>query len=76
MAPGLSTVYSAILEMMGRPIFSVLGNDVNNGRTVSLANSLGLHRDPSNWRRSSTEKSLRIRLWWAVLINDRWLAVV
>lgn len=72
LAPGMSTVYAAVLDMMGRPIFSVVGNAINNGRTVVLANSLGLHRNPTGWKRPTVEKNLRIRLWWAVLIHDRW----
>ncbi|KAE8144161.1 fungal-specific transcription factor domain-containing protein [Aspergillus avenaceus] len=72
LAPGLSTVYSVIMDMTGRPVISMLGNTINNGRAVILAQSLGLNRDPTNWRRSKSEKSLRIRLWWAVVIHDRW----
>lgn len=72
MAPGLSTVYSVILDMMGRPVLSVIMNTMNIGRAVCLAQSLGLNRDPTNWRRPKSEKALRIRLWWAVVINDRW----
>ncbi|KAI9930443.1 hypothetical protein ASPWEDRAFT_109223 [Aspergillus wentii DTO 134E9] len=72
LAPGLSTVYAVVLDMVGRPIFSVLGNTINNARTVALAQSLGLNRDPTHWKRSENEKALRIRLWWATLIHDRW----
>ncbi|KAF9892150.1 hypothetical protein FE257_002556 [Aspergillus nanangensis] len=72
MAPGLSTVYSVVLDMMGRPALGVLMNTMNNGRAVCLAQSLGLNRDPTHWRRQKSEKALRIRLWWAVIINDRW----
>lgn len=72
MAPSLTTVYSALLDMLGRPIYQVTANIVNAGRTVNLAHSLGLHRDPSNWNTSDAEKIARIKLWWGVLIHDHW----
>lgn len=71
-APGLSTVSAVLLDLTGRPVSSVLGNTLNNARAVALAQTLGLHRNPSDWQRPESEKSLRIRLWWAVLIHDRW----
>ena len=71
-APGLSTVSAVLLDLTGRPVSSVLGNTLNNARAVALAQTLGLHRNPSGWKRPDSEKSLRIRLWWAVLIHDRW----
>jgi hypothetical protein len=72
MAPSLTTLHAALLDMLGRPIYHVTGNIINAGRTVSLAHSQGLHRDPTTWRSSDAEKSLRIRLWWGVVIHDHW----
>ncbi|KAF7861872.1 hypothetical protein EAF04_007754 [Stromatinia cepivora] len=72
LAPGLSTLYTALLDLSGRPIASITGNTLTSGRTVALAHSLGLNRDPSRWRISDHEKNLRTRLWWGVLIHDRW----
>lgn len=72
MAPALTTVHAALLDLLGRPIYHVTGNIVNTGRTVSLARSQGLHRDSTAWSASNAEKSLRIRLWWGVLIHDHW----
>ncbi|WPG98196.1 fungal-specific transcription factor domain-containing protein [Acrodontium crateriforme] len=72
MAPTLTTVHAALLDMLGRPIYHVTGNIINAGRTVSLARSQGLHRDSTAWRASEAEKSLRTRLWWGVLIHDHW----
>ncbi|KAF7919679.1 uncharacterized protein EAE97_011597 [Botrytis byssoidea] len=72
LAPGLSTLYAALLDLTGRPIISITGNTLTSGRSVALAHSLGLNRDPSRWRISDHEKSLRTRLWWGVLIHDRW----
>ncbi|KAJ5997020.1 hypothetical protein N7499_006663 [Penicillium canescens] len=71
-APGLSTISAALIDLTGRPIFSMTGNAVSCGRMLSLANCLGLNRDPSNWKLSQAEKDQRIRLWWGVVIHDRW----
>ncbi|KAL3468387.1 fungal-specific transcription factor domain-containing protein [Aspergillus heterothallicus] len=71
-APGLSTISAALIDLSGRPIFSMTGNAISSGRMVSLAHCLGLNRDPNNWKLSRQEQNQRIRLWWAVVIHDRW----
>ncbi|KAJ6131478.1 hypothetical protein N7523_001184 [Penicillium sp. IBT 18751x] len=71
-APGLSTISAALIDLTGRPIFSMTGNAISCGRMLSLANCLGLNRDPSLWKLSEPEKNQRIRLWWGVVIHDRW----
>ncbi|KAJ5386713.1 hypothetical protein N7509_009254 [Penicillium cosmopolitanum] len=71
-APGLSTISAALIDLTGRPIFSMTGNAVSCGRMLSLANCLGLNRDPSLWKLSQQEKDQRVRLWWGVVIHDRW----
>jgi hypothetical protein len=68
----ISTVHAALLDLIGRPVLSITGNIVTLGRTITLAHSLGLHRDPSSWRATENEKNVRIRLWWGVLIHDHW----
>ena len=72
MAPSMTTVHAGLLDLLGRPIYHVTGNITNAGRIVSLAYSQGLHRDPTSWPANTVEKSLRIRVWWAVLIHDHW----
>jgi hypothetical protein len=72
LAPSIETVEAALIELNGRPIESITGNVINSGRTVALAHSLGLNRDPSTWKISDEEKCRRIKLWWGVLIHDRW----
>jgi hypothetical protein len=74
-APGLSTVSAALLDLTGRPIFSMTGNAISCGRLVSLSHCLGLNRDPSNWKIPLAEKKQRIKLWWGVVIQDRWYAI-
>ena len=71
-APGLSSISAALIDLAGRPIFSMIGNAISCGRMISLAHCLGLNRDPCNWKLPQWEKDSRIRLWWGVLIHDRW----
>lgn len=68
----ISTVHASLLDLIGRPVLSITGNIVTLGRTVTLAHSLGLHRDPTDWNATEHEKNVRIRLWWGVLIHDYW----
>ncbi|KAF2829276.1 hypothetical protein CC86DRAFT_392426 [Ophiobolus disseminans] len=75
MEPTISTVLAALLDMMGRPVGTMTGNIVNTGRVVTLAQSLGLHRDPTSWNSSTHEKNMRVRLWWGVLIHDAWSSI-
>lgn len=75
MEPTISTLLAALLDMMGRPVGAVTGNIVNSGRVVTLAQSLGLHRDPTPWHSSKHEKNMRIRVWWGVFIHDSWSSI-
>ncbi|KAI9924751.1 hypothetical protein MW887_006607 [Aspergillus wentii] len=71
-APGLSTISAALIDLTGRPIFSMTGNAISCGRLISLSHCLGLNRDPSHWKLSQRDKNNRVRLWWGVVIHDRW----
>lgn len=73
--PTISTIHAALLDMVGRPVGAVTGNIVNAGRVVTLAQSLGLHRDPTSWKATAHEKNVRIRLWWGVVIHDHWSSI-
>ncbi|KAF2032600.1 hypothetical protein EK21DRAFT_109672 [Setomelanomma holmii] len=75
MGPTISTVHAALLDMIGRPVLldgAITGNIVNAGRVAALAQSLGLHRNPTSWKITPHEKNVRIRLWWGVLVHDYW----
>jgi hypothetical protein len=71
-APDIQTLQAALLDLSGRPIYSIIGNSINMGRTVALAYSLGINRDPTTWDLPQSKRNLRIRLWWGVLIHDYW----
>lgn len=72
LSPGISTLMSIIINVCGRPSTSMFGNGGMVGTAVALSNALGLNRDPSSWNISPLEKSLRTRIWWLVVIHDRW----
>lgn len=75
LAPAISTLHAALLDMVGRPVGATTVNIANAGRVVTLAQSLGLHRDPRSWQITDHEKSVRIRLWYGVLIHDYWSSI-
>lgn len=72
LSPGLSTIIAIMLNVCGRPSTSIFGNGGMLGMAVALTHALGLHRDPSNWDISSSEKNFRIRIWWLVVLHDHW----
>lgn len=72
LSPGISTVMAIILNVCGRPSTSIFGNGGMVGTAVALSNALGLNRDPLNWNISPLEKKFRIRIWWLVVLHDRW----
>ncbi|KAH7080662.1 C6 transcription factor-like protein [Paraphoma chrysanthemicola] len=75
LSPGMPTIQAAVLDQIGRPSVSIVGNITLCGRTISLAQTFGLHRDPSKWDITENEKSIRIRLWWCCLISDHWSSI-
>ncbi|KAM0323310.1 hypothetical protein ACHAQA_008902 [Verticillium albo-atrum] len=50
----------------------MLGNGVQLGAAISLSHSLGLNRNPLQWHIPQSEKYLRMKIWWCLLIHDRW----
>jgi hypothetical protein len=72
MAPRLETIEAALVDLNGRPICSITGNVIKSSRTVAIAHILGLNRDPTTWNILQVDKNKRIRLWWGVIIHDRW----
>ncbi|KAF2153591.1 hypothetical protein K461DRAFT_312932 [Myriangium duriaei CBS 260.36] len=75
LSPGISTVISIVLNVCGRPSTSIFGNGGLVGTAVALTNALGLNRDPSKWNISPSEKTFRIRIWWLVVMLDRWCSL-
>lgn len=46
-----------------------------SSQAVACAQMIGLHRDASDWKIASWEKSLRKKLWWATYLTDMWSSV-
>ncbi|RKL36243.1 hypothetical protein BFJ72_g8372 [Fusarium proliferatum] len=40
-----------------------------------MAHSLGLNHSPISWEIPQSEKNLRMKIWWALLIHDKWLSL-
>lgn len=72
MSPGMPSVVAILLNVGGRPTTTMIGNGVLLGSAVSLAHGLGLNRNPVSWDIPEQEKSFRIRIWWCLVIYDRW----
>lgn len=75
LCPGMSSVVAVLLDVGGRPSTSMIGNGVLIGSAVSIAHGLGLHRDPSDWDMSEPEKRIRVQIWWALVVHDRWFSL-
>lgn len=72
LSPGMSSIIAIILNVCGRPSTAIFGNGGIFGTAVALSNALGLNRDPSEWNITQAEKNFRIRIWWLLVILDRW----
>ncbi|KAJ9137065.1 Zn(2)-C6 fungal-type DNA-binding domain [Pleurostoma richardsiae] len=71
-SPGISTITAILLNIGGRPTTSMIGNGVQLGAAVSLSHSLGLNRNPLSWDIPQAERHLRMKIWWCLLVHDRW----
>jgi hypothetical protein len=69
---GISTIKSLLLDVGGRPTTSMTGNGVRLSSALSLSHSLGLNRNPLPWDIPQAEKYLRMKIWWSILLHDRW----
>jgi hypothetical protein len=74
LSPGISTITALLINVGGRPTTSLIGNGVQLGSAVSLSHSLGLNRNPLDWDIPQSEKHLRMKIWWCLLVHDRWCA--
>ncbi|KAJ5450940.1 hypothetical protein N7491_000122 [Penicillium cf. griseofulvum] len=69
---GISTIKAILLDVGGRPTTSMTGNGVRLGSAVALCHSLGLNRNPLPWDIPQAEKHMRMKIWWSILLHDRW----
>ncbi|KAL7810005.1 N-terminal binuclear Zn cluster-containing/DNA binding domain-containing protein [Trichoderma aethiopicum] len=75
LSPGMSIIKAIVLNIGGRPTTSLIGNGVLLGSAVSMAHSVGLNHNPLPWKIPQPEKYLRMKIWWALLVHDRWASL-
>ena len=77
--PSLATLQSLLLLVQRRPTNKHVSDTPFKGvmmtSAVSIAQSLGINRDPMDWPLPSWEIKQRRRLAWATYIQDKWLAL-
>ncbi|KAI5245114.1 hypothetical protein E4T42_06878 [Aureobasidium subglaciale] len=78
--PKLSSVQAGLLLAQFECFESDVMSSGSRGRLsaqlVSMAHDMGLHLDPSRWDLPPWEISLRIRLAWAIYMQDKWVAFI
>ena len=72
LSPGMSIIEAILLNVGGRPTTSLIGNSVLLGSAVAMANSLGLNHNPVPWEIPQSEKNLRMKIWWVLIVLDKW----
>jgi len=70
--PRLQTISLALLMASSRPQIQLGQHGIATARAAGAAVLIGLHRDPAKWLIPKWEKSLRRRIWWCLLIHDKW----
>lgn len=77
--PSLAVVQAFLLMVQRRPTNKHVSDTPFKGimwtNAVSIAQSLGLNRDPSDWPLPEWEIRHRRRLAWATYVQDKWLAL-
>ncbi|KAK7418187.1 hypothetical protein QQZ08_011340 [Neonectria magnoliae] len=71
----MSIIEAILLNVGGRPTTSLIGNGVLLGSAVAMAHSLGLHHNPIPWEIPQSEKYLRMKIWWALWVHDKWTSL-
>ncbi|BAE55935.1 unnamed protein product [Aspergillus oryzae RIB40] len=76
--PTVQSLQAALILLLHPPLNPLLLDSAEKwtllGMTVSMAQTLGLHLDPTMWNLPSNEVRTRRRLSWAVFALDKWLA--
>ena len=69
----LPTILTTVVNVAGRPSKGFVNNMTSIARAVAISNSCGLNHDCQEWKMAEVDKKLRWKVWWTVLIHDRWL---
>ena len=77
--PSLATLQTLLLLVQRRPTNKHVSDTPFKGvimsAAITIAQSLGINRDPSDWPLPAWEIKQRRRLAWATFIQDKWLAL-
>ena len=74
--PRLQTLQLALIVISSRPPVNTGQNTIAMARVLGAAQLLGLHIDPSSWRLPQWERSLRKRIWWSLVVHDKFRALL
>ncbi|EXJ64323.1 hypothetical protein A1O7_00659 [Cladophialophora yegresii CBS 114405] len=78
-APTLETLQACLLLLQKGPTVQHQGltptYSAFSSMTVTIAKSLGLQYDCTNWSIPLAEKQLRQRLWWATFVMEVWVSI-
>jgi hypothetical protein len=79
-APSLPTLQACLILQQRLPTNLYLSDTAFTwtlmSTAVSIAQTIGLHRDPSSWLSVPVwERQLRRRLWWALWVMEKWVAL-
>lgn len=77
-APNLDVIKAFLLYMHMLPALvrepNRPGDWALTCQLVGVAQDIGLHRDPSDWKIPAQERKTRRILWWALFIHEKWTA--
>lgn len=77
--PSLAALQTLLLMVQRRPTNKYVSDtpmkSVMMSTAVSIAQALGLNRDPTYWPLPNWEIKVRRRLAWATFVQDKWLAL-
>ncbi|KAK5101196.1 hypothetical protein LTS08_004802 [Lithohypha guttulata] len=68
----ISSILTVVLNVAGRPSKGFVSNLTSVSRAVAISHSGGLNHDSHDWKLDDHVKKLRWKMWWAILIHDRW----
>ncbi|KIX01038.1 uncharacterized protein Z518_10104 [Rhinocladiella mackenziei CBS 650.93] len=68
----VATIATLCIGVSGRPCQRLVNNATNVARCVALAHIVGLNHDCREWKIRDLEKRTRCKVWWGLLIQDRW----
>ncbi|KAL4875885.1 fungal-specific transcription factor domain-containing protein [Aspergillus karnatakaensis] len=78
-APSMSTLQACLILQQRLPTNMYLSDTAFTwsliSTAVAVANTIGLHRNPSSWTTVPFwERHLRCRLWWGLWLTEKWIA--